>query len=178
MISRSGRKMELIQQCQLIAWGMCCVCLLTNNSQVIYNTLSCFLCMSVIVQMHCSCISSVRGCVYWLLWFSVSIYTRGSHCIYKVQSFLNCFLPSCANFVLLLNGSKGSVVGHWVKAVQPVRFMQGNNDLLLLTQTVGLQVNIYYLISPFIFFLTANCDHFRLCGTELWCFLGEGWSRF
>jgi hypothetical protein len=33
----------------------------------------------------------------------------------------------------------GSIVGHWVKAVQPVRFIQGNNDLLLLTQTVGLQ---------------------------------------
>ena len=46
------------------------------------------------------------------------------------------------NFVLLLNGSKGSIVGHWVKAEQPVRFVQGNNDLLLLTQTVGLQVKI------------------------------------
>ncbi|KAL0671069.1 hypothetical protein Bca4012_033773 [Brassica carinata] len=33
----------------------------------------------------------------------------------------------------------GSIVGHWVKAVQPVLFVQGNNDLLLLTQTVGLQ---------------------------------------
>lgn len=141
---------------------------------------------SLLLFMHvCNCTNALLLyfvcawlCVYWLLWFSVSIYTKGSHCIHKVQSFLNCFLPSCANFVLLLNGSKGSVVGHWVKAVQPVRFMQGNNDLLLLTQTVGLQVNIYYLISPFIFFLTANCDHFRLCGTELWCFLGEGWSRF
>ncbi|KAG2308889.1 hypothetical protein Bca52824_028637 [Brassica carinata] len=36
----------------------------------------------------------------------------------------------------------GSIVGHWVKAVQPVLFVQGNNDLLLLTQTVGLQVGL------------------------------------
>lgn len=96
----------------------------------------------VLVQMHWFCIVSVRGCVCCLLWFVVSIYTRGSPCFHKVKSFRNCFLSSFANFVLLLNGSKGSVVGHWVKAVQPVRFMQGNNDLLLLTQTVGLQVII------------------------------------
>jgi len=93
---------------------------------------------------------------------SLCLTIHEGYCFHKVQRFINCFLPSCANFFLLLNGSKGSIVGHWVKAVQPVRFIQGNNDLLLLTQTVGLQVNIYYLISLFIFFLTANCDHFRL----------------
>ncbi|KFK31082.1 hypothetical protein AALP_AA6G066000 [Arabis alpina] len=41
--------------------------------------------------------------------------------------------------VFVNNQLSGSVVGHWVKAVQPVQFFQGNNDLLLLTQTVGLQ---------------------------------------
>ncbi|XP_010522389.1 PREDICTED: beta-galactosidase 9 [Tarenaya hassleriana] len=41
---------------------------------------------------------------------------------------------------IFVNGQhSGSVVGHWVKAVQPVRFVQGYNDLILLTQTVGLQ---------------------------------------
>ncbi|XP_024931807.1 beta-galactosidase 9 isoform X2 [Ziziphus jujuba] len=34
---------------------------------------------------------------------------------------------------------QGSVVGRWVKVFQPVRFHQGYNDLLLLSETVGLQ---------------------------------------
>ncbi|KAK9287776.1 hypothetical protein L1049_016216 [Liquidambar formosana] len=33
----------------------------------------------------------------------------------------------------------GSAVGRWVKVVQPVQFLQGYNDLVLLSQTVGLQ---------------------------------------
>ncbi|XP_050372236.1 LOW QUALITY PROTEIN: beta-galactosidase 9-like [Argentina anserina] len=41
---------------------------------------------------------------------------------------------------VFVNGQlTGSVIGHWVNAVQPVRFVKGYNDLLLLTQTVGLQ---------------------------------------
>ncbi|XP_061991633.1 beta-galactosidase 9 isoform X2 [Rosa rugosa] len=41
---------------------------------------------------------------------------------------------------VFVNGQlTGSVIGHWVKVVQPVRFVKGYNDLLLLTQTVGLQ---------------------------------------
>lgn len=35
---------------------------------------------------------------------------------------------------------EGSVIGHWVKVEQPVKFLKGYNDLVLLTQTVGLQV--------------------------------------
>lgn len=60
------------------------------------------------------------------------------------------------NFVLLLNGSKGSIVGHWVKAVQPVLFVQGDNDLLLLTQTVGLQVKILLLKFYFFYFCSYS----------------------
>lgn len=71
--------------------------------------------------------------------------------------------------------SKGSVIGHWVKAVQPVHFVQGNNDLLLLTQTVGLQVKLYFPILSVYSFLN---NFFIFHGAELWCFLGEGWSRF
>ncbi|KAL6191274.1 hypothetical protein ACLB2K_037665 [Fragaria x ananassa] len=41
---------------------------------------------------------------------------------------------------VFVNGQlTGSVIGHWVKVLQPVRFVKGYNDLLLLTQTVGLQ---------------------------------------
>ncbi|KAK9933102.1 hypothetical protein M0R45_020311 [Rubus argutus] len=41
---------------------------------------------------------------------------------------------------VFVNGQlTGSVIGHWVKVVQPVRFLKGYNDFLLLTQTVGLQ---------------------------------------
>lgn len=41
---------------------------------------------------------------------------------------------------VFVNGQlTGSVIGHWVKAVQPVQFQQGYNDLVLLSQTVGLQ---------------------------------------
>ncbi|KAF3456617.1 hypothetical protein FNV43_RR01271 [Rhamnella rubrinervis] len=41
---------------------------------------------------------------------------------------------------VFVNGQlQGSVVGRWVKVFQPVRFQQGFNDLLLLSETVGLQ---------------------------------------
>lgn len=41
---------------------------------------------------------------------------------------------------VFINGQlTGSVVGHWVKAVQPVQFQKGYNELVLLSQTVGLQ---------------------------------------
>ncbi|XP_028947706.2 beta-galactosidase 9 isoform X2 [Malus domestica] len=41
---------------------------------------------------------------------------------------------------VFVNGQlTGSVIGHWVKVEQPVKFLKGYNDLVLLTQTVGLQ---------------------------------------
>jgi hypothetical protein len=40
---------------------------------------------------------------------------------------------------------EGSVIGHWVKVVQPVQFVQGYNDLVLLSQTVGLQVKVHFV---------------------------------
>ncbi|OMO71010.1 hypothetical protein CCACVL1_18521 [Corchorus capsularis] len=41
---------------------------------------------------------------------------------------------------VFINGKlAGSVDGHWVKVVQPVQFPQGYSDLILLSQTVGLQ---------------------------------------
>ncbi|TYI61226.1 hypothetical protein E1A91_D10G158400v1 [Gossypium mustelinum] len=41
---------------------------------------------------------------------------------------------------IFINGELiGSVSGHWVKVLQPVQFQQGYSDLMLLSQTVGLQ---------------------------------------
>ncbi|XP_021291339.1 beta-galactosidase 9 [Herrania umbratica] len=41
---------------------------------------------------------------------------------------------------VFINGQlTGSISGHWVKVVQPVQFRQGYSDLILLSQTVGLQ---------------------------------------
>ncbi|XP_021834118.1 beta-galactosidase 9 isoform X1 [Prunus avium] len=41
---------------------------------------------------------------------------------------------------VFVNGQlTGSVIGHWVKVEQPVKFLKGYNDLVLLSQTVGLQ---------------------------------------
>ncbi|KAI9194696.1 hypothetical protein LWI28_008308 [Acer negundo] len=41
---------------------------------------------------------------------------------------------------VFINGQlTGSVSGRWVKVVQPVKFVPGDNDLVLLSQTVGLQ---------------------------------------
>ncbi|XP_057959150.1 beta-galactosidase 9 [Malania oleifera] len=41
---------------------------------------------------------------------------------------------------VFINGQlTGSVVGHWVKVLEPLQFFQGYNDLVLLSQTVGLQ---------------------------------------
>ncbi|XP_031379437.1 beta-galactosidase 9 isoform X1 [Punica granatum] len=43
-------------------------------------------------------------------------------------------------FRVFVNGQlAGSVVGHWVKVVQPIKLVQGYNKLVLLSQTVGLQ---------------------------------------
>ncbi|KAJ0092659.1 hypothetical protein Patl1_26015 [Pistacia atlantica] len=42
---------------------------------------------------------------------------------------------------VFINGQlTGSVIGRWVKVVQPVQFQPGYNDLMFLSQTVGLQV--------------------------------------
>lgn len=38
--------------------------------------------------------------------------------------------------------SEGSVKGKWIKVVQPVKLVQGYNDILLLSETVGLQVKL------------------------------------
>ncbi|XP_062086724.1 beta-galactosidase 9-like isoform X2 [Humulus lupulus] len=35
--------------------------------------------------------------------------------------------------------SEGTVIGRWVKVFQPVHFVKGYNDLVFLSQTVGLQ---------------------------------------
>ncbi|XP_031253021.1 beta-galactosidase 9 isoform X2 [Pistacia vera] len=41
---------------------------------------------------------------------------------------------------VFINGQlTGSVIGRWVKVVQPVQFQSGYNDLMFLSQTVGLQ---------------------------------------
>lgn len=41
---------------------------------------------------------------------------------------------------IFINGQlTGSAKGHWIKVVQPVQLMQGYNDVVLLSQTVGLQ---------------------------------------
>ncbi|MBA0664474.1 hypothetical protein Goklo_004463 [Gossypium klotzschianum] len=41
---------------------------------------------------------------------------------------------------IFINGELiGSISGHWVKVLQPVQFQQGYSDLMLLSQTVGLQ---------------------------------------
>lgn len=37
-------------------------------------------------------------------------------------------------------GSEGSAQGKWVRVVQPVYLTQGYNDVILVTETVGLQV--------------------------------------
>lgn len=39
--------------------------------------------------------------------------------------------------------SEGSKVGRWVKMVQPINLLQGKNELVLLSETVGLQVIMY-----------------------------------
>lgn len=53
------------------------------------------------------------------------------------------------------------MIGHWVKVVQPVQFQKGYNDLVLLSQTVGLQVTGLILLSKFEYhlrFMPSNCS--------------------
>ncbi|XP_062073823.1 beta-galactosidase 9-like [Humulus lupulus] len=41
---------------------------------------------------------------------------------------------------VFVNGQlEGTVIGRWVKVFQPVHFVKGYNDLVFLSQTVGLQ---------------------------------------
>jgi len=54
--------------------------------------------------------------------------------------------------------TKGSGVGRWVRVVQPVQFLEGYNDVALLSLTVGLQV-CYILI-----FFQARAGEFFLKG--------------
>lgn len=65
---------------------------------------------------------------------------------------ITCFIFS--NLIAMSFQSEGSVIGHWVEVVQPVEFQSGYNDLILLSQTVGLQVKLdnflCYLILYFI----------------------------
>ena len=59
--------------------------------------------------------------MYWILSLIVC------HFVYN-------FLP------LHVYGSEGSAHGKWVKVVQPVYLTQGYNDVILVSETVGLQV--------------------------------------
>lgn len=45
------------------------------------------------------------------------------------------------------------MIGRWVKAEQPVQFQKGNNDLVLLSQAVGLQVKCLVCFLPIFEFL-------------------------
>lgn len=58
------------------------------------------------------------------------------------------FFLIIAIFMVYFFENEGSVTGRWVKAVQPVQFRRGFNDLTLLSQTVGLQVNglVFWLL--------------------------------
>lgn len=45
--------------------------------------------------------------------------------------------------------SVGNVVGHWVKVVQTLQFLPGYNDLILLSEAVGLQVKFLHPLNPY-----------------------------
>lgn len=65
-----------------------------------------------------------KGCLI----SSWTLYVMWLHCL-KVGMYANMSIES-----------EGSAVGHWKKVVQPLQFLPGHNDLVLLSQTVGLQV--------------------------------------
>lgn len=68
------------------------------------------------------------------------------------------------------------MVGHWVKVVQPVQFQKGYNELVLLSQTVGLQVKYIFLpIFGYCFLLIMYTNCFledALWPTGLACLIG------
>ncbi|KAJ4846033.1 Beta-galactosidase 9 [Turnera subulata] len=51
----------------------------------------------------------------------------------------NAILASVTFLLFVPFGSQGSAIGTWVKVVQPIQLQKGYNDLVLVSQTVGLQ---------------------------------------
>ncbi|KAB1213622.1 Beta-galactosidase 9 [Morella rubra] len=77
------------------------------------------------------------------LWYTTRIYVSDDDISYWEEKEVKPMLTIDSMRDVLrvfINGQLiGSVIGHWVKVVQPVHFLQGYNDLLLLSETVGLQ---------------------------------------
>ncbi|KAI4345367.1 hypothetical protein L6164_012497 [Bauhinia variegata] len=77
------------------------------------------------------------------LWYATRIYVSDADILFWEENNIHPLLKidSIRDILrIFVNGKLiGNVVGRWVKVVQTVQFLPGYNDLLLLTQTVGLQ---------------------------------------
>ncbi|XP_059632138.1 beta-galactosidase 9 [Cornus florida] len=77
------------------------------------------------------------------LWYITRVYVSDDDISYWEESEVTPVLTieSMRDLVrIFVNGQlTGSAAGRWVKVVQPVQLVQGYNDLVLLSQTVGLQ---------------------------------------
>lgn len=103
-------------------------------------------------------------------------------CIYLFWNCKSCryqlmeTYPWCVTFIIYIQNI-GSAKGNWVQVVQQVQFKQGYNDVMLLSQTVGLQVlknhticlvkfgdrvhiNMYYLRLKRVVWLTWSLSNF------------------
>ncbi|CAK7328423.1 unnamed protein product [Dovyalis caffra] len=77
------------------------------------------------------------------LWYSTRIYVSDDDVAFWEK---NKIIPAVSIdsmrdvLRVFINGQlTGSVIGHWVKVLLPVQFQKGYNELVLLSQTVGLQ---------------------------------------
>ncbi|CAI9117606.1 OLC1v1019017C1 [Oldenlandia corymbosa var. corymbosa] len=77
------------------------------------------------------------------LWYKTRVYISEDDVLFweqnQVKPLLN--ISSMRDVVrIFVNGKlSGSAKGHWVKVVQPINLSQGYNDVVLLSETVGLQ---------------------------------------
>ncbi|KAJ1426068.1 Glycoside hydrolase, family 35 [Sesbania bispinosa] len=77
------------------------------------------------------------------LWYSTRIYVSDGDILFWRENDIQpkLIIDGVRDILrIFVNGQLiGNVVGHWVKVVQPLQFLPGYNDLILLSQTVGLQ---------------------------------------
>ncbi|XP_057415650.1 beta-galactosidase 9 [Lotus japonicus] len=77
------------------------------------------------------------------LWYSTRIYVSDGDILYWKENGVNpnLIIDGVRDVLrIFVNGQLvGNVVGHWVKVVQTLQFLPGYNDLILLSEAVGLQ---------------------------------------
>ncbi|GFY81624.1 beta galactosidase 9 [Actinidia rufa] len=91
----------------------------------------------------CFCTSTITKTFLIILWYMTRVYVYDDDISFWEENSVEPALTidSMRDLVhIFINGKLiGSVFGRWVKVDQPLQLMQGYNDIVLLSETIGLQ---------------------------------------